>query len=687
MELSGKKLLVCDCNGTMPLDGKALAKACATAGGSGGVEVNTLLCRTQLANFEAAVKSPGPVVVACTQEAPLFVEIRGENGVDTELRFVNIREHAGWSAENNEALPKIAALLAEAALDINPAPAITLKSSGVTLIYGRDEVAVEAARQIADRLDCSVLLTKPGAIVPPRMATVPVFSGTIAAAKGHLGAFEIVVNQYAPAIPSSRGELRFESPRDGASSTCDLILDLTGDKPLFTAHEKRDGYFRADPRDPAAVQRALFEVVESVGEFEKPLYVAYDAATCAHGRNRKTGCTRCIDICPTGAIKPDGDHVSIDPYVCAGCGSCASVCPTGAASYALPARDALHERLRVVLSTYAKSGGKAPVLLVHDGTHGEEMLDALARLGRGLPARVVPFRVNAVTQVGFDFFAVALAYGAAQIRLLVDPKRREELAGLAAQIGLAETAMSGLGFGGGRVSVIDEADPDAVENVLYDSPLMVPPKAGTFLPMGGKRGVTMLAARHLHDVAPQKVDVLPLAPGSPFGTLDVNAAGCTLCLSCVSACPTGALIDNPDRPMLRFIEEACVQCGLCKATCPEKVIQLKPQLNFTNEAKSPTLVKEEEPALCVKCGKPFGTKGAIDRVVGKLANQNWMYKNPQAIERMRMCADCRLIAQAEQGMDPFTGPARPVPRTTEDYLREREAAQAPTITPPGKLDS
>jgi ferredoxin len=60
--------------------------------------------------------------------------------------------------------------------------------------------------------------------------------------------------------------------------------------------------------------------------------------------------------------------------------------------------------------------------------------------------------------------------------------------------------------------------------------------------------------------------------GAPFGAIELNVEGCTLCLACVSACPTGALSDNPERPMLRFTEDACVQCGLCKATCPEKVI-------------------------------------------------------------------------------------------------------------------
>ena len=419
MEINGRTIVVCDCNGTMSIDGKALAKAC---GAEPGLDVNTLLCRSQIGNLERALHAGLPVVVACTQEAPLFAEARAEIGVDTDLTFVNIREHAGWSDEADRALPKMAALIAEAALDIPPTGSLTLKSSGVTLIYGRDETAIEAATQIADRLDCTVLISKPGDIVPPRLAAVPIFRGTVAAAKGHLGAFEVVVNDYAPTIPSSRGKLAFEPARDGASSTCDLILDLTGNPPLFSAHEKRDGYLRADPNDPKAVQQALFEIVEMTGEFEKPSYVLYDATLCAHGRSRKTGCTRCLDVCPTGAITPNGDHVAIDGYVCAGCGSCAAVCPTG--------------------------------------------------------------------------------------------------------------------------------------------------------------------------------------------------------------------------------------------------------------AKSPAVIKEENPAHCIRCGKAFGVRGAIEKVIEKLAGKHWMFQDGVQAERIRMCEDCRLVIQYERGQDPFTGPPRPVPRTTEDYLREREAQAA-----------
>ena len=144
------------------------------------------------------------------------------------------------------------------------------------------------------------------------------------------------------------------SSRNGATSTCDLILDLCGGAPLFPAHELRPGYLRADPRDRAAVEHAIAEAGDLVGTFDKPRFIQFDASLCAHSRSGITGCTRCLDLCPTGAITPDGNAVAIDANVCAGCGSCASVCPTGAASYALPSADALMRRLRTLLQSLSQ---------------------------------------------------------------------------------------------------------------------------------------------------------------------------------------------------------------------------------------------------------------------------------------------------------------------------------------------
>ncbi len=669
-KVNGKTCLICDCERTMPLDAAALTRALGLSAPPG---IHTQLCRSQLDSFRAAAGDGAPMLVGCTQEAPLFDETLEEMGAETPVRYTNIRERAGWSEEASATTPKIAALLAEAALDVPATPSVAMTSEGLCLVYGRDERAIDAARQLSGRLDVTVVLKEPGDVVPPRVMDVPVFRGRIAAVGGHLGAFEVIVDDYAPAVVSARGFLAFEASRDGASSRCDLILDLTGDPALVPAPEKRDGYLRPDPGDPAAVQRALFELADLVGEFEKPRYVAFDAALCAHSRSKLTGCTRCLDVCPASAIRPDGETVTIDPHLCGGCGACSSVCPTGAARYDMPPAATLLERLRTLLAAYHDAGGTAPVLLVHDPRHGDDLIAAAARFGRGLPARVLPFAVNETTQIGIDFLAAAFAYGATRVLLLAGPEKQGELDGLAAQVGLAEAVLDGLGYGGGRVTVVVESDPEALEAALYGLEERSAAPASRFLPLGEKRTVTRLALDHLHGQAPTPVDHVALAAGAPFGTLQIDTEGCTLCLACVGACPTGALRDNPDRPQLGFVEDACVQCGLCRVTCPEKVIALEPRISFAPEAKQVVVVKEEEPFECIRCGKPFGTRSSIERIHAQLAEKHSMFRDRRTIDRIKMCEDCRVIDQFNDPTDPFAGAPRPLPRTTDDDLREREA--------------
>ncbi len=652
----------------MSLDATAVRKACA------GAEISTHrhLCGTEAERFRAALQDGTAVTVGCTQEAPRFSELAGER--DAPLDFVNVRETAGWSTEGAQAGPKMAALFAAAAELAPDFPLVNLSSEGVILVYGRDESAIEAGKLLADQLDVTVLLSKPGQLTPPSVTVFPVVKGTIRNAAGHLGAFELTVDDYAHPRPSSRDMLVFEPARDGAISRCDLVLDISGGAPLFPAPDLRDGYLRADPGDPAAVLRAVLKARDLVGSFDKPRYINFTADLCAHSRSNIIGCHRCLDLCPTGAITPNGDHVLINAEVCAGCGQCAAACPTGAAAYALPPTDTLIHKLRAMLMAYHQAGGTNAVLLIHDDEHGTPMIEALARHGDGLPANVIPLAVNEVTQIGLETVAAAFAYGASNLRLLVRARPRHETGGLGKTIALAETILGGLGFCGERVAKIETDDPDVLAAALREMKAAEAVRQpATFRTVGRKRDVLRFALHELHRVAPAPVDVIALPEGAPFGTLNVNVDGCTLCLSCVSACPTGALSDDPDRPILRFAEDACVQCGLCQATCPEKVIELVPQIDFRAATARTRTIKEEEPALCIRCHKPFGVKSTIDRVAAKLEGQHWMYPNAnKRVDAIRMCADCRVIAMSEEGFDPFAGiPERPTPRTTDDYLRAR----------------
>jgi ferredoxin len=668
-----RTIVVCSCDDTMPLDAGALERGCRGA----DIVTGRQFCRAELERFRALADSEEPITVGCTQEAPLFREIAAEWGRD--LTFANLRESAGWSDEAAKAGPKMAALAAAAAVPMPEVSFVQLGSAGVILIYGRDDEAIEAANLLKEHLDVTVLVARPDNLAPPRTTDFPIAKGTIRAATGHLGAFEIVVDDYALPLPSSRGAMMFGPSRDGAVSHCDILLDLSGGSPLFPAADLRDGYLRADPRDPAAVLKSVLRARDLTGDFDKPRYISFAADLCAHSRSSIVGCHRCLDLCPAGAIAPLGDHVAIDEKICAGCGQCAAACPTGAASYALPPADALINKLRTLLTVYREAGGLSPILLLHDQDHGVPLIDALARHGDGLPANVLPLAVNEVTQLGLEAFAAAFAYGAAAVRVILRAKPRHDPAGLRHTIALAEPILAGLGFAGERLATIETDDPFALgENLRAIVPGEAASRPASFQPIGGKRSVLQVALHELHRVAPHPADIIALPAGAPFGAVEIDVEGCTLCLSCVSACPTGALSDDPERPLLRFAEGACVQCGLCKATCPEKVISLTPRLDFGAAITATRVLKEEEPFHCVRCGKPFGVKSTIERVLAKLEGKHWMYQNSASrLEVVKMCGDCRVAVVTEEGFDPYGAPARPKPRTTDDYLRERETKPEP----------
>lgn len=666
------KLMVCNCEGTMDIDGAVLAK-CLDLGEP--LVVCNHLCRSEVESFEAALAENRPVLVACTQEAPLFSELAEERG-GAPVSFVNIRERAGWCEAKSRTLPKITALLAETQFQVRPTGLKRLKSDGVCLVYGKGQEVLEAAERLAARLSVSLLLTDPEDVMPPSVAHVPIYKGRIKQARGVLGSFEIVVDSYATALPSSRSGLSFNMERDGARSTCDLILDVSGQAPLFTDPDRRDGYFRVEPGNPAALARAMFNVSDMVGEFEKPIYVEYDAGICAHGRSGQVGCRNCLDNCPTGAIQPAGDNVAIDLGICGGCGNCSAVCPTGAVSYAYPRRDDLISRTRILLDAYKKAGGRTPILLVHDERHGSDLIAAIARFSRGLPPNVLPLSLYSVTQVGHDGLAAMLSAGAAQIVLLAPPDRSEEHVALETQVDLTNAFLSGLGYTGERCRVLAQVDPDVVEEMLYGLEQLSTSTAPAFALAGAKREVARAALATLHHLAPNPVDTLALPEGAPYGRIHIDQSGCTLCLACVSCCPANALADDPERPRVSFTEAACVQCGLCASTCPENVITLEPRYDFTSACMTPQVLNEEEPFGCVRCGKPFGVKSTIERVIAQLEGKHAMFQNEDQINLIKMCDECRITVVSEKGGDPMSMGTPPRVRTTEDYLKAEEQAKS-----------
>ncbi|NJN47350.1 MAG: 4Fe-4S binding protein, partial [Candidatus Competibacteraceae bacterium] len=281
------------------------------------------------------------------------------------------------------------------------------------------------------------------------------------------------------------------------------------------------------------------------------------------------------------------------------------------------------------------------VLVFHDAETGKQWVASLVETW---PGNVIPIEIEEIGSVGMDIWLAALAHGASRVLLMttaqVAPSVQQELR---EQLSFAHALLHGMGYPQAVLDLL-EADLDE-QNVLAElqtGTAMPAIKPAGFAGSNIKRDVMYYAIDWLAAQTTLSQAVIPLPTRAPFGEIQVNRSTCTLCMACVSVCPVGTLFDGGDTPKLEFLEANCVQCGLCETACPEDAITRQTRFLFDQQQRRRRRVLHEEAAFhCVQCGKPFATSSMIEKMTAKLGG-HWMFQDEQAVNRLRMCGDCRV---------------------------------------------
>lgn len=519
---------------------------------------------------------------------------------------------------------------------------LTYKSNGHLLIIGPEDLARLTADQLEDLSSITLLIQGEvssqddehlekalNAAQDAKLIYAPLVS-----LQGWLGAFELQVmdtelqQSFNPA-KALTGQEHF-----------DLVLDLTGQQ-LISSELSPPGYYAVAPNSSQ-----LSEVIEELsgmrGEFEKPTYIQVNHDICAHAGRGKTGCTRCLDVCPADAISshnrtPTHDFIiEVKDALCHGAGSCTTACPTGALSFTTPQPVNRLNQLRQLIKGYQEAGGTQPALLIHDEQAAPEL--------HSLPGFILPLGLEEAAGVGMEIWFALLCAGSTFVAIQVSEETPPSLVALLnKEVSLAGQLLEALGHPAQRISLVHSATLNGELNTLnqklsnwQDRPATDP------FEWEGKRGTLNAALERLYEQAEAKEEAVKLSSNAPFGQVSIQVDNCTLCMSCVALCPTGALRGgNEAAPRLGFMEGDCVQCGLCEASCPEKVITLEPRFIAAPGLRlEERTLKEEEPFHCISCGKAFGNRSTINSIMKKLEHHS--YFQGEAAKRLQMCEDCRV---------------------------------------------
>ncbi len=383
-------------------------------------------------------------------------------------------------------------------------------------------------------------------------------------------------------------------------------------------------------------RRALFTL--SAHEYRAVPSVSPDR--CAANR----GCYLCVNACRVGALRLVEGHVEVSKTRCQGCGRCMSICPRDAIQYPGNSISELGAEITTLLDPSLSELGPRGILFVCRGSL--RGLESMAQDGRRYPAGWLPVVVPCTGMLSPALFLQCLAAGAVSVGVV-------PCGGLCTfgqdsiveeRVAFCQELLELMSAPPGLVRVCPVADGASLDWPLPsvsrgDTDSSFPRLVGGLSRDPGVSAGAMLYLAHAYG-APE--DLTLMLPQSPFGVVDLDAAGCTACGACVAACPTGALSmeDEGDSTCISFDSALCCACGLCVPRCPEGdrgVLRLTRQVDLRRLRSGRATLFRSQRLTCRACGAPITAAAMVSRLAEMLGDQY----TSLAATITRYCSHCR----------------------------------------------
>ena len=362
----------------------------------------------------------------------------------------------------------------------------------------------------------------------------------------------------------------------------------------------------------------------SVYSTEVEEVITWNQTFCQYSPQRNMGCSACLTACPHGALTQDQRGIQIDHFRCLECGACLAACPTGALRYER------FDDIRFIeyFRTFALPPGTTVVLgnehdLHHHWWHGP----------RQRYTSVFFLEHPQAGSLSAMHFLFLFAMGAGRI-ITIDT----ECGKAAHQCQLVNTILQAL---------FDRADAVRIVSREELSTCLAEEKCSEVLTnyyhdfsYTNRREKVIHLLNFLRQQGNRQSMPLSNSVSDNYGEIVCDAEKCTHCGACVADCRVEALTAHNDTLSLTHSPAHCVQCGICIAVCPEEALSARPGLSLQPSFFEKQTLVQAEPLKCQGCGKVFGTRKSLEKVMAILSAKNlWDSED----DLLNYCDTCRVV--------------------------------------------